>query len=368
MADTALTLLTRALRLINVPGRGAELQPEDLTSGFETLVDLLNSQAVAKAFQPGIVRHFFAPTGGLVAYTYGPGGDLDTDPFEDPVPVRIEDSYIRSGVAIQSNEQVDEYDFDAVGSWAIVGAWVIANSEAASTGVGTLSQPLALVAGRTYTIKLTATVEVGDVVLRVLQDAVPILETSISESGDYEFEIGFTGTLSELELETDNALDDLAVQQVSIIELGLERLELPDGGTDYELKTFDQRSYNALSNKDSGGRPSKMLFSRAYPLATVRFEGQWTGGDVLVLDVLVNRIEVATINDPIRMHPDAMKWLRYAVADELAGEYGKALTARQVRIMDEAYDLLAAGNARANKLRVDRGLRPWRRFDIDRGD
>ncbi len=50
-------------------------------------------------------------------------------------------------------------------------------------------------------------------------------------------------------------------------------------------------------------------------------------GDILVMDVLVNRVAVSDANSIIRLHPDAIKWLRYELADAMAGEYGKALTA-----------------------------------------
>jgi hypothetical protein len=134
------------------------------------------------------------------------------------------------------------------------------------------------------------------------------------------------------------------------------------------VRLLDQVSYNALTDKVGAGAPARLLFSRNHPLAIVRLNGSGASSDILVLDVRVNRIDIPTINSPIRLHPDAMKWLRYAVADELAGEYGKALTARQVQIMEEAYGRLAAGNQRQNRRRVDRALLAGQAFNIDRGD
>ena len=63
-----------------------------------------------------------------------------------------------------------------------------------------------------------------------------------------------------------------------------------------------------------------------------------------------------------------IRWLRYAVADDIAGEYGKTLTPSQMRIMDDAWNQLAISNQRMNMLGVPRALRQRRRFDINRGD
>ena len=75
----ASTLIARALRLINVPGRGAILGPTDQQAAFETLQDLMNAESVSKWFQPGIRRHFFPTVASQDIYPYGPGApDFDT--------------------------------------------------------------------------------------------------------------------------------------------------------------------------------------------------------------------------------------------------------------------------------------------------
>jgi hypothetical protein len=364
--DTAQSLIERSLRLINVPGRGAVVSPDDLADAFETLQDLLASAAVSKQFQPGIVRHFF-PLGGQTVYTYGPGGDLDTDPFEDPVPIRIEAALVRVGPAIVSNEQVGDYDFTAAAAWTLGGAFAIANGVATSTGVGTLDQALGLVSGRTYLVRVSAEIEAGDVVLRVMQDGAAILEVTIDASGDYEYEIGFAGTTSDLELETDNAADELALERVSIIELGRERLELPDTGEVYPVRVLDQATYNRQGTRGVGGRPDALLYSLAYPLAKLRLNHAGSG-EVLELDVLVNRAQVADLTDTLRVHDHAKRWLKLALADELAPHFGKELSSRQRSQLEDAYSAMASGNRRTNRLRVPAGLgRSRGRFNINEG-
>ncbi len=48
MATTAAQLITKALRLINIPGRGANLTAEDQAAAFDVLQDLLASESVSK--------------------------------------------------------------------------------------------------------------------------------------------------------------------------------------------------------------------------------------------------------------------------------------------------------------------------------
>lgn len=365
-------LIARALRLINVPGRGASLAPEDQQAAFESLQEILDSAAVSKQFVPGIRRHFFAMQQGKAIYSYGASAqaDLRSDNFDDdPAPIKIEDAYIREGSTITNNEQVDNYRFENTGTWVASGTAAISNNQATLAGIGAVTQSLLLVAGRTYTLKTTVDVNVGDAVLRVRENAVDILNVTLDSSGSYEYDFVFSTTLPTLDFTTADALDDVTVFNCSIIERGKQRLELPDSrGSDYGITIVDQIHYNRRFTKGTGGRPYEILYTRDYPLSEIRFDNSAVTGDILVMDVLVNRVSVSNANSIIRLHPDAIKWLRYELADALAGEYGKALTANQVRIKDDAWNKLAAGNRRINALGVDRALRDRATFDVNRGD
>lgn len=366
-------LVQRALRLINIPGRGASLAPEDQTAGFEALQELLDSEAVSKLFVPGIRRHFFDMVSGKSVYSYGasPQADLRSDDFDDdPLPIAIEDAYIRDGTTITNNELVDEYRFEAAAPWTLAGLAAITNNELLLEDIGSATQALAMVAGRTYTVRLSVTVNNGTVELRVDDNAVPILTQTLDTSGEYEFDILFPGAgAGGIDLETDVATDDIAIDYVSVIEQGKDRLELPDPqGSDYRITVVDQTHYNRRFSKGTSGRPYQLLYTRDYPVGEIRFDNSAIAGDVLVLDVLVNRVGVTRLQSEIRMHNDAIMWLRYATADHVAGEYGKSLNRRQIQIMDDAYDKLAAGNRRMNMLGTDRALRDRPTFDINRGD
>jgi len=368
----AQTLITRALKLVNVPGRGAVLSPEELADGFDTLLELLDSESVSKQFTPGITKHFFDLTAGKAIYTYGPAGDLDTNRFEDAVPSSIEQGYVRVGATITDNETVADYDFSSSAGWTtLTGGWSIANGVATAAGSGACGQAITVTPGATYVLRLELTVEAGDVVLTVDESGpTTILSQTLTESGAYEYEIIPSEATLTLTLTTGSAGDDLQVDEFSVLPLGADRYALPDGiGTDYPIKLVDQTRYNRLQSKGQGGRPYRILFSRAYPLATLYCDRGALAGDILVLDVLVNRTRVSELTSTIHLHGSSLRYVRYKLADELSGEYGKSLSLRQLRLMREAYESMATGTRRRNRLRVDRGLMSRRAsFHIDGGD
>jgi hypothetical protein len=372
-------LIDRSLRLINIPGRGASLAPEDQTAALQALQEILDSEAVSKQFVPGIRRHFFVVTTGKSIYSYGANSALDlrSDDFDDdPAPIKIEDAYIREGSSITNNEKVDEYRFENLGIWILGGVGAIGNNELTLDGVGTAVQTLPLVAGRTYTIRVTLTVNAGDVELRLDDNAVPQLTQTLDSTGRFQFDVLFPGAgAATLDLETDAAGDDVQIDTISVIERNLDRLELPDAqGSDYYIQLIDQKRYNRRYSKGTGGRPYEMLYTRGragtpgYGRGEIRLDNAAIQGDIMVLDVLVNRVSVDRIQDEIRLNESAIRWLRYSLADNVAGEYGKSLNPRQLVIMDQAWNKLATGNRRMNMLGVDRALRDRPTFDINRGD
>lgn len=371
-------LINRALRLINEPGRGAQLSPTDQSEAFEALQEILDSESVSKQFVPGIRRHFFSLTTGKSIYSYGasPQADLRSDGFDDdPAPIKIEGSYIRSGSSITNNELVSNYRFEDISYWTLDAdpdVSIVNNQYVVETPAGATSttQSISPTGATTYTLRVNAEVTNGTVEIRLREGAVAFETFILDADGLYEFD--FTWPLassSDVEIATNLATDDIAINSLSIIERGKDRLELPDGvGSDYPVKIIDQIRYNNRFSKGVGGRASELLYSRSYPLAEIRLNNSSIAGDILVMDVLVNRVFVNRLEDEIRMHPQATKWLRYALADAVAGEYGKSLGSDQVRIMSDAWTKLSTGHRRWNSLRVDNALLRRPSFDINRGD
>lgn len=365
-------LIARSLRLINVPGQGATLAPSDQTAGFEALQEILDSSAVTKMFVPGIRTHFFPMSSGKSIYTYGvgPSVELRSDDFdEDPAPITIEDAFIRGASSITNNEQVDEYRFEATGDWVPSGTAQIVNNQAGLIGIGAITQALALTIGKTYTLRFTLEVTLQDVVLQIQENAVDVLNLTFTSSGQFTFDFPITDILPTITFTTADAGDDVSITFCSILEQGLDRLALPDGvGSDYYIDIIDQTRYNDRFSKGKSGRPYELLYSRSYPVSKIFFDNSSLSGDILVMDVLVNQVGITSLNSTLRIHPDAIQWLRYELANVVAGEYGKELKLSQLKILDDAWDSLAAGNLRMNTLKVDPALLNRPSYDINRGD
>lgn len=367
-------LIPKALRLINVPGRGATLSADDQQDAFEALQTLLDSEAVSKAFVPGIRRHFFNMTQGKAIYSYGASAQADfrSDDFDDdPAPIKIEDAYIRAGSSITNNELIDEYRFENVGSWVLdANASITNNQFIVEAAITTSTVVVAPTAATTYTLRVSADVINGTFEIRLREAAVAFETYVIDSTGEYTFDVVWPAFVTpDVEIATTLATDDIKINSLSLIERGKERLELPDSrGSDYSISVVDQKLYNRRFTKGTGGRPYQILYSHNYPLPELRFDNSSIAGDILVMDVLVNRVAVTSLSSPIRMKPSSIEWLKYALADRVAGEYGKALRPDQVRIMSDAWSKLSVGNQRMNMLRVDRALRRPPTFDINRGD
>lgn len=370
----ASTLIARALRLINVPGRGATLGSTDLQAGFETLQELLDSESVSRIFNPGIRRHFFPTISAQHIYSYGPGigNDFDTRDFDDPVPSAIEDAYVRTGSQLRTNELVasDRFDSDN-GDWTFTDPpWQIFNGAAnasSATAVDTLAStvPITTEIGPVYRIRLDAEVLAGDFTLSI--DGFAIV---VNATGEYEFT--YTSTLTA---PTPLVTPGAGGFSGSIFDLSIRRADRPDrtelvgNGSDYDIRVIDQKTYNRRFSKGTGGRPYQILWSRNHPSAEIRFDNSPSGpSDILVMDVTVNRVGVSDVDDEIRMHADARKWLRYQLASEMAPEYGKVLTPAVMQTLLDANNRLFSGNFRRNTLRVDNALLNKRSFDINRGD
>jgi hypothetical protein len=380
-------LISRSLRLINEPGRGATLDPADQSDALTALIEVLDSESVSKQFIPGVSRHFYSMISGKSIYTYGAGSgaDLRSDDFGslrsglgDPAPVTIEFAFIRSGTVINDNEIVDEFRFEATGTWSLDSdpdVKIVNNQFSVEQPAGATASSQVLVgltAGRDYVLRVDAEVFNGDIDIQLRDSAAAFQTFTIDSSGFFDFVFTWPSVVApDINLVTDLATDDIRFNSISLIEEGKrDRLELPDSrGSDYTIRIIDQTQYNRRFTKGTGGRPYQLFYNRAFDeIGELRFDNSAITGDILVLNVLTNRAAIRTVNDTIRLNPEGIKWLRYALADHIAPEYGKELTRRQIIVMNTAWDLLAASNTRINTLGVDRALRNRPTFDINRGD
>lgn len=367
----AIDLIRRSYALINIPGQGGVITDPVLSQGFDALVELLDSESVSKLFVPGIRTHFFALQSGKSIYSYGANTQCDfrSDDFDDdPAPIMLEDAYILSGTSITNNEQVDEYRFENTGSWVTTGVGNVVNNSAYLDGIGTLSQDLSLTSGKTYTLRLDIDVNAQDVRMQVQQNSVDILDFTLDATGLYEYDFEYTGTLPKIIFTTSDSDDDVQIFSCSIIERGKERLELPDGqGAQHKVRVINQIHSNETTSINGGFTAGKLRYNRTYGKSDIKLSGFPTSGNILVMDVLVNRVTPNRITSTLRLQPEAIRAVRYKLADTLAAEHGKELTPSQFRTMNEAWDKMLAGNTRMNNLRVDKALTGRSRYNINQG-
>jgi len=384
-------LIARSLRLINEPGKGATLSPDDQSDAFDALQGLLDSEAVSRLFVPGISTHFFNLVSGQANYTYGadPARSLRSDNFGsletglgDPAPTYIESAYLRLGGTITDNELVDQWRFEATGTWSVdadADVVITNNQYKVETPAGATSSTVALagmVQGRQYRLRVDAVVTAGDIDIELREGATEFDTLTIDSSGFYTLDFTWSSTVvtPDINLATDATTDDIRLNSVSLMDLtATERLTLGPG-SDLPIKIITQDRYNSRATKHSGGTPEDLLYTRSEgEVGNLRLDVQAVSGQILVMDVLVNRARVTRLEDSIRLNSAGIRYLRYALANEVAGEYGKALTRAQLDILDDAWNNLASSNRRNNTLRVDPALMMGRgrgrgSFNINRGD
>lgn len=377
MSSTVEQLIKRSLRLINVPGRGARLSAPALSEALEALQEILNSNAVLDVFVPGTRKHFFSIPSQLSKYSYGrsPQALLRSDNFDnDPAPIKIFNANVRQGGSIIDNEQVSEYRFENVGAWVEAGTADITNNAAVLANIGSISQALNLQDGVTYTVRVVITVNAGSCDLVIQGDAVDVLSQVLDSSGVFEFDFAFVGVASSsISITTTLSTDDVSIDSVSIIERTKQRLELAETGTDTKIKIkTDLDQWAAISSKYVGGDPCALLYNRIYPIPEIWFDQRPSIGLIIVMEVQVNQLEISNLSDEIKLHNDALRWLRYELADAMAGEYSKSLSREQRTMKDEAWDLLDTGNSITGKIRADGGIlgrrAGGRYYDINTGD
>ena len=101
---TALAIITRAMRLAGVIGKGEALDSDESTDGLAALNTMLDSWSIEKLFVYQIVDETLTMVANQQTYTMGSGGDLNTTR-----PTRIQDScFIRYATIDIPLQLVDE--------------------------------------------------------------------------------------------------------------------------------------------------------------------------------------------------------------------------------------------------------------------
>lgn len=98
-------------------------------------------------------------------------------------------------------------------------------------------------------------------------------------------------------------------------------------GLDYPIQSVDQKQYNAIGYKGiSAPWPIAMWYNPTYPLGNLYFYQNPSGAGQLHLftdNILTN---FATLTQAASVPQGYVRWIKWALAKELAPEYGKAWT------------------------------------------
>lgn len=104
-------LIKSALRLINVPGKGATLSPGETQEAFEVLKHMVWDWGISSLSSQTVEKQFYPLIGGQYEYRIGfgvDGADLDVDRFISPVPYAIVDAFIRKGGTVSAYGNVNQ--------------------------------------------------------------------------------------------------------------------------------------------------------------------------------------------------------------------------------------------------------------------
>ena len=372
-------LVRRSLKLINVPGIGQSLDNVELQDGFDALKEFIDSEAVSPFFVPGIRRHFFNLTSGKAVFSYGTGKDLDTTPFGDPHPVEIENAYIRLNGSIDSTpiltELLSNPSFTESGiGWRMTGTGTYNDStpgQAEITLGDVLFQSIVVPNEKTYTLTVDVdTLAGGSGTLTIDALAAESFSQVISAAGTYTYTITTSLITAASPLLTVRAFTSGGSVTATINSISLTETTTPhtlvEAGTDLPVKVMkDRMSLTSTVIKTTSGIADRLYYSRQYNQGELQLDYQAQAGHMLVMEVTVNTVAITELSDTLKFNDEQIRYLRYALANDVAGEYGKALNKSQMDILKDARQSVHGVNKRTHQNRP--GIfNKSKRFDINR--
>ncbi len=123
------------------------------------------------------------------------------------------------------------------------------------------------------------------------------------------------------------------------------RITTGSTGLDYPIKVVDMEQYIQIGYKGiSAPWPIAVWYNPCYPLGMLSFYQNPSGSGELHLfcDTILTRLE--TLTQAVNMPQGYIRWLKWALAKELAPEYGKAWTQTMETNWREARDAVKALN------------------------
>ena len=107
------------------------------------------------------------------------------------------------------------------------------------------------------------------------------------------------------------------------------------GGIDYPVSVVSEENYDLVSLKSVGSIPESMIYTNAYPLATITFYPTPATGYTFYLRS-EKQLSSFTLNQTIELPPGWKRALIHNLAVELAPEYGQQVPQEVVTIARES--------------------------------
>jgi hypothetical protein len=163
------------------------------------------------------------------------------------------------------------------------------------------------------------------------------LENFTLTSGTASYTIGSGGTFN-------------TVRPIKIISAYVR-----SGGVDYPLSVASEENYDAVSFKSNGAIPDFLVYSNAYPLATLTFYPTPAEGNQLYLRT-EKQLSEFTLNQTVDLPPGWKRALIHNLAVELAPEYGQPIPQEVVMIARESKGEIRQAIMTAKPMQWETGL------------
>ncbi len=282
---TASDIIRGALRYINVYASGESLAASDAEDALETLNDLLDSFSTDEASVYAATEETFAFTAGQYRYTIG---NYCAGQFAGTVT---------SGSPVITS--------------ATIPSDMIVNGDLRGTGI----------AAGTYIVSIDTTL--GTITMSANATTTP---------GPQQIDYTIPG-------------DFKTTRPLRIVQAFTRIQTSGTSGLDYPIEITSRERYNEIGYKGiSAPWPVAVWYNPTMPLGELYFYQNPSGSGELHLFISTILRTICNITDHIVLPKGYVRWLKWALAKELATEYGKSWTQQHQNNWKEARDLVKALN------------------------
>lgn len=127
------------------------------------------------------------------------------------------------------------------------------------------------------------------------------------------------------------------------------------GDIDYPLQVVSEENYSSVSIKTTQGTPEYLVYTNAYPLATIKLYPTPVGGETLFL-LTEKPLASFTLNEAVDLPPGWRRMLIHNLAVEISSEYGQTVPPEVFSIANESKAVIKQAISIARKFEYKTGL------------